>query len=261
MGVLGPEVWADVLREQLSESKAVVSVLTPRSLEKPWVLFESGFGAANPDCDVIPVCVGMPQSDIPFPLAMYQTFQLSDYNSLNKFVSKLLKKLDIAFDEVMSRSILEETVALMQDINVGEKDTIKASLNVNEAIDDVKSHIDRRLLSLIRSQGVLVTKDDENGDSLYSVNVFIEFPTLKKKLDIEIMAETIMAEVLNGIYVSLGDLVEPYTYLMSWILREQNKNINIFISEGASRIPATTLIAPGSSWVVLPLEAPVLAID
>jgi hypothetical protein len=56
-GLKPGNVWLDEIRKHLGNSKAVVVGLTPTSISRPWLLFESGFGAANPQCDVIPVCI------------------------------------------------------------------------------------------------------------------------------------------------------------------------------------------------------------
>jgi TIR domain-containing protein len=92
-GLVPGHVWLDEIRNRLEASKAVVVLLTPTSLSRPWILFESGFGAAQKHCDVIPVCVGVDRlGDVPFPLAMYQSYQLSDYESLKRFTEKLTRK-------------------------------------------------------------------------------------------------------------------------------------------------------------------------
>src|ERR1044071_6009318 len=52
-GIRPGSVWLDDIRRRLQESKALVALLTPRSVSKPWLLFEAGFAAANQNCEVI----------------------------------------------------------------------------------------------------------------------------------------------------------------------------------------------------------------
>ena len=84
--------WLSRIRERLADSNAVVALLTPNSLKRPWIYFESGFGAANADLEVIPVAVGIDVEDIPFPLAMYQAFRLSGRRSALDFIAKLFSR-------------------------------------------------------------------------------------------------------------------------------------------------------------------------
>src|SRR6185436_18320054 len=92
-GIPQGSVWLDSIREKLSSSRAIVVLLTRNSIHKPWIYFEAGIGEARENCEIIPVCFGFDGlSEIPFPLAMYQCFLLSDYNSLKRFAHKLLSR-------------------------------------------------------------------------------------------------------------------------------------------------------------------------
>src|SRR5260221_4033768 len=70
-GLKPGQVWLDEIRAQLAKSKSVVALLAPRSVAKPWLLFESSFGAAHRECDVIPVCVRIDShASVSYSLAM-----------------------------------------------------------------------------------------------------------------------------------------------------------------------------------------------
>src|ERR1700704_3477527 len=56
-GIKPGSIWIDEIRSRLGQSKAILALLTPRSIERPWQLFESGFGAGLAECEVIPVCM------------------------------------------------------------------------------------------------------------------------------------------------------------------------------------------------------------
>ena len=80
LGGMQPGVWLDQIREHITGSKAIISLLTPHSISRPWLLFETGFAASLTECEVIPISVGIDsRSDIPFPLGMYQVFVITDY--------------------------------------------------------------------------------------------------------------------------------------------------------------------------------------
>ena len=85
-GGMKPGVWFDQLRERLSQSDAILVLLTPKSIDKKWLYFESGYGASIPSCEVIPLAVGIKDfNGIPFPLALYQAYLLVDFTSYKNF--------------------------------------------------------------------------------------------------------------------------------------------------------------------------------
>lgn len=260
VGGLRPgHVWLDEIRSQLNSSRAIVVLLTPKSIKTPWVLFESGFGAANPDCDVIPICVGIDNlSNIPFPLAMYQSYQLSDYNSLRRFVEKLLGKYGIPFDEEMVKPILTETINLIVE-NSSKDETENESKNeksdIQNAINEIKSHIDQRLVGLLSSSllnnGVAIQPE-----GWYSVEIIINFRDIQTTQFLEIGSETSVQDALDKIYIMLKDKLEPYKYLEQWILRDIDTGANLIIRDVQSLIPASLIFTKDRRWELLELSEP-----
>src|SRR5580700_11302603 len=55
--VYAGEIWLDRIREELSAAKVVVLMLSPKSVERPWVNFEAGAGWLTSKV-IIPVCHG-----------------------------------------------------------------------------------------------------------------------------------------------------------------------------------------------------------
>lgn len=253
-GIQPGAVWLDDIREKLLESKAVVVLLTPSSIKKPWILFESGFGAANKNCDVISVCIGIALDKVPFPLAMYQTFQLSDYASLSKFFSKILNRYKITYDEEMSKPVLKETISSLIKAVPLNKENENKEVSVKEAVEDIKQHIDRKLVGFISSQ-------NDSPVELYSVPLFINFPNLKSNQSIEIESSTTVQNVLDSIFFMLDDIVKPYTYLEKWVLTERKVGVKLIIREVAYKVPASFIFTPSSKWEANPLDTPYSAPD
>lgn len=263
-GLRPGHVWLDEIRARLATSRAIVVLLTPTCISCPsWLLFESGFGAANPDCDVIPVCIGIDNAaDLPLPLAMYQAYLLSDYESLKRFAEKLLGKYGIPFDEEMSRSVLTDAVRQLSQAADGRNTerTSRADLTLSNAIDELKQHIDKRLVSII-------PRDDsgKSGNarmSRYAVQIDLNLrPGMPSGQFIEIAASTTVADVLDNIYFMLEGEVEAYSYLEQWVLRDSISGECLIIREVQSRIPASALFTPGSKWEVLKLDKPYTATD
>ena len=58
-GIKYGDEWFQWIREKVESADHVVALLTPRSVEKPWILFEAGLGKAQPDSSMFGVAVGM----------------------------------------------------------------------------------------------------------------------------------------------------------------------------------------------------------
>ena len=251
-------VWLDEIRTKLKESRAVVVLLTPLSLLRPWLFFESGFAASNPKCDVIPVCVGIDKlEDVPFPIAMYQSFQLADYDSLSRFIRKLLSKYDIFFDEEMAKPVLLDSIKKLVRCTDAKYDTTKSEQNITlpVAVEDLKQHIDKRLVGLLSSPLINSTSTNES-DDWYNISITLKFPNLNSEQYVEIGKDTSIQDVLDSIFFMLEEHVEEFTYLSKWILRDPDRNIYLIIREIAELIPATTIFKKSTHWEAIPLEKP-----
>lgn len=262
-GIQPGRVWLDEIRTRLEQSKAIIALLTPTSISKPWLIFECGFGAAMPHCEVIPLCVGISAlHSVPFPLAMYQVFQLADYDSLKQFVKKLLQRYEISFDEEMAEPVLKRAIA---EFTASMKSAVDKETTLDVTIsklsEEIKQHIDRRFLELAKHR---VDSGDEKGAlppalSTYSIPVTIQFPNFQRSQFINIESTTTMQDVLDNIYYMLKKKVPPYSYLVTWIMRDLKSKKSLVIKDVQSMIPAKYVFKPDSSWEVINLIKPYTA--
>ena len=257
-GLVPGHVWLDEIRNRLEGSKAVVVLLTPTSLSRPWILFESGFGAAQKHCDVIPVCVGVDRlGDIPFPLAMYQTYQLSDYESLKRFTEKLTAKYEVQFDEPMAQPVLLEAVKYLSQAEgtLKKQAATESELSLTDAVLSLKEHIDKRVIALMSTADV----DNEGREGLKSYNVPVNLNVKGKSTTtqyVEIDIDMTVDNVLDHIYFMLDGEVDAYKYLEEWMLKDLTTNERLIVKEIQSRIPARVIFTPGSCWEVVKLDEP-----
>lgn len=105
-GIKPGKRWIDEIESHLSSSCVILVLLTPNSIHRPWVYFESGYGFYSQKCQVIPLCLGLALADMPYPLAIFQGFQLNDFESLTGFCKKFFEQLQVRFDEEMASPIL-----------------------------------------------------------------------------------------------------------------------------------------------------------
>jgi hypothetical protein len=252
-GGMKPGVWFDQLRERLSHSEVILVLLTPRSIDKKWLYFESGFGASHPDCEVIPLAVGMKDfREIPFPLALYQAYLLVDFTSYKNFVQKLLTKFDITFDEEMTSSILSTSIGKITSLIPSQES--KPAESIPDIIQEIKDHIDKRLL--YRTNFGAQENSELVSTYLYEIQLDVNKEDLTATHELGIYEGYTVQDILNNIYFLLDDLVPPYTYLTKWVIREEKDGLDLVIKNYQDKVPAKEIFTKGSRWRVRFLDKP-----
>jgi hypothetical protein len=249
-GGMEPGVWLDNIRGQLLKSKAIVVLLTATSVDRPWLMFETGFGAANPVCDIIPVCVGINSRDVPFPLGMYQAYQLADYESLKLFAARILKRYEIFFDEDLSRPVLEK--AISEIIEASPKIAKATKISTVDVVAELKNYFYHKILDLYKAMKL----GNEEVLGSFSFSVQISFPKLQTISYLDVEANDSVQDVLDSMYYMLASEVAAFTYLSAWILQEVKTGKYLVLREVADRIPAEVIFFPNSEWRALLLDKP-----
>lgn len=252
-GIPPGSVWLDKIRSRLADSTCILALITPRSRTNPWVTFEAGFGASNPNCEVIPLCFEVAISEVPFPLGMYQCFQLSDYDSLATFAARLMARLNIGFDEEMAMPVLTEAISAFSQTGAApdEAQTARELVDVEDLARRVTDHIDWRLMRM--SDAAL------NTHGSYQFAVHIAFPNHESTQFVEIDSEADLGQVMDNIYFMLPDEIHPYSYLQEWALRDRRSGLYLVVREVQSRVPASAIFAPDTDWEAIPLDEPYCA--
>lgn len=74
---LGKE-WLNEVKRALNSTKLLLVLCSPRSIERPWITFESGCGWIK-GLDVIPIChSGQKKSQLPKPISQFQAIEEKD---------------------------------------------------------------------------------------------------------------------------------------------------------------------------------------
>jgi hypothetical protein len=252
-GIGAGELWLKSIRSNLEKSRTVVALVTPSSRNRPWIYFESGFGAAHAELEVIPVCIGIDVRDIPAPLGMYQAFKLSDVSSINLFLRKVLIKFDVAYDEEMAKVVVEP--ALRKIVEAASRQQTKEptqDLALSALVAELKDHIDRRLAG----PGAAATTKGDQDNHTYTVPLRIRLPGFEFNDFLKVGPNDSVGDKLNEIYILSHDHIAPYTYLEEWLLRDTKTNENLIVREIADRIPAQAIFRRGSKWEMIKLDRP-----
>ncbi len=74
--IFAGEQWLDRIRDELSHAKVVILVLSPRSVQRPWVNFEAGAAWLTGKV-IIPACFGeLTKGNLPKPYSNIQALDL-----------------------------------------------------------------------------------------------------------------------------------------------------------------------------------------
>jgi len=274
LGGLKPgDIWFNQIISKINQSKAVVSLLTPYSISRPWVYFESGIGQALQDCEIIPVCIGVKRDSILPPLGLYQCYQLNDYRSVVDFFSKLLTLFEIKFDEEMSKVVIEKFVSeISQIVFEKEENNEENKETIEKLVENFKSHIDKRFWEILERPASQMENSDlsqshnviseRNNEISYSVLFDIDFDDFRNEgLYVDIRTNDTFENVTNTLFYMLRPHVNPYSYMEEWVIIEPETNKHLIIREIQGRIPATSIFKSGTNWKIIKLTNPYNALD
>lgn len=83
--------WRDSIYEKLSAADYVIAIISPRSIERPWILWECGVASGtNKERGLIPVVYSMPLSDFEGPLSSYQAYSGEEKDRIIEICERLL---------------------------------------------------------------------------------------------------------------------------------------------------------------------------
>lgn len=86
------ENWFSKITKTLSNATDVVALLTPNSVDRPWILFEAGFAVGRLDAKVFGIALGLPLSKaVSGPFAQFQNCEATE-ESLTTVVLKLIQR-------------------------------------------------------------------------------------------------------------------------------------------------------------------------
>lgn len=125
--------WYRTIMSRLDEATDVVALLTQRSIERPWILYEAGVAKGKLDTTVLGLAAGVPLSDVSTgPFGQFQNCA-DDLDSLTKLVVQLLKRNpDAAPREEAVRQQVSNFIAKKDEILSSIKTSPKKKPEVDE---------------------------------------------------------------------------------------------------------------------------------
>lgn len=124
------DTWLIELLNHLNTAKVMLTLCSPGSVRQPWINFENGLGYAK-KAKVIPICYkGLSTDELPDPLGIFQTFELTRSAACRNLVDWLATYLNAKVVETF------DPAAMLASINKATQ--IKGPLN-NDTIGIVLS--------------------------------------------------------------------------------------------------------------------------
>ena len=153
--------WYNAIMLQLDHATDVVALLTHRSIERPWILYEAGVAKGKLNTTVLGLALGVPLGDVSAGAAPFGQFQNcgDDEDSLTKLVMQLLQRNPDAAPR-------EEAVRTQVKAFIVKKDTILSKIkNPPKAKSAVEDANTARLFEEIK----IMLRDLERSTSINSI--------------------------------------------------------------------------------------------
>lgn len=248
-GIQAGERWFEKIRSELGSSRAVIVLVTPNSLNSSWVHFESGFGAANGELEIIPIIYGIEDiGQVPDPLSHWQIFRISHADECIKFLEKLFSRMNVHFDREI---VTEPARSFFKDIEntaTFEHSSPPASPEQSQ-FESLRKYLDKKFFDLAAR-----TSSEETNFSGYDFDIRNTLNTRDIRVHIDL--QTTFSDVLDDIYFQLEDNVKAYTYLSEWILKDEVSGQRLIIQEIGVEIPARIVLPPERKIVVELIKYP-----
>lgn len=158
--------WYPEIMKKLQESTSVVCLLTPNSLDRPWILFEAGVAKGKLDTSILGICIGIQLREANSgPFAQFQNCG-DDEDSLTKLVIQLVETIPNAEPD---EEIIQGQVKVFKK-NVAEILEMSVKLSkINTEVNNTENEV--AIANLYEEMKIMIKelpykiKDNVNKDS------------------------------------------------------------------------------------------------
>jgi len=164
--------WYPAIRNKLDEAGDVVALLTPRSFERPWILFECGIARGKLDergrqeKKIKGLAIGLPLSKIGGPFAQFQNCPF-EIDAITKLVIELVAQIPNADPqrdavEMQTKQFFEKAKEFVEGIEkptddakpaVGETSVAKLFEEIKVMFQDLPSRLEDRISDAVKPYG------------------------------------------------------------------------------------------------------------
>lgn len=123
------ENWNSWIAKKAKKCEAAIILLTPNSINSPWVIYEAGLVAGVSDNKVLPVLVGLSEGALPGPLKVIETKNIGKKEDLvavlgalvNIFIKDDVDKIKKAYRKIDDKDLIAGYIKSLEDYLVTPK--------------------------------------------------------------------------------------------------------------------------------------------
>jgi len=217
----------DEIHQNLSNSDKIIALLTPNSLQRPWILYESGFVAGNKKAEVIPLVFCINKNDLPLPLSAFVIYKGDDIEDINRLIMQIV----IITVPKPNKSLIDENInnfiENIKEINESLNKTLKKPLEESlKFIDKLRaSEIFHSKLSddtIRKIQIISYTNEVESG----SINKY----HVKGDKEIEIFKRSVLSDLVEEQKANLERIISGSNCTF-WNKSKKNINSTLTVEE------------------------------
>ena len=238
--------WYNTIIKKLKESDLVISFLTPNSIDKPWLIFESGYAEAHEK--LVPLKFMLSIDEIPSPLQQNQIFNFSNDQDASVFIKKVFSHLE--FEE--SEFTLDDCQLLVKKM----RESFKQVESVDVNISNTSQFYDEDVNEIIYKLNNYLSTNVKNLEMAYDFKLNFSINNQNFYEYIRVEYDTNISDVLDSIYRIIRERVKPFSYLNQWVLKEKRTNKRLVIDEFQHQIPAHIIFKKNAIWSVEFIDKP-----
>lgn len=126
-GVIKPSSdWLDSIKQNLNKAKAVIVLITPVSINRPWIWFEVGatwFKTSEGQCRMYPLCAPEIEfSELPEPLSRLQALSLGKANHIKILFQTLCTQFGFGNMKGFKGSAIKSRLPKYDELKLDNKD-------------------------------------------------------------------------------------------------------------------------------------------
>ena len=143
------EKWLDQISNALKEADLLIALCSEVSISRPWINFEIG-SAWIKDIPIIPIChTGMTKNKLPQPVAMLQSMDLADEESLKYLFEGISKHLKLHLGKRIDyKSMIDEVNVSLGKVAVKEVQKSQKIVNEKEDLEDIELDVLKAFINL-----------------------------------------------------------------------------------------------------------------
>ncbi len=190
-GVIKPgSDWLNDIKLNLEKAKAVIVLITPVSINRPWIWFEVGASWAkmiDKKSKIYPICVPKVElSKLPEPLNRLNAISLGDIEQINAFLQTLCEQIGPGNLKNYNASIIQSNLPNYTDLRVDEVDVLSGALYTGPyqvyKDEELKEVIDEEYLQMEYIRYSEIPTLDIHADKILFTGKLIHFRELDEKL-------------------------------------------------------------------------------